>query len=272
MKNILCFVFGIVTTLLVWGQDRTQNSDTLLVKNRTLLYSQDDSNMIKSQGDSAYIRHDYASAIQIYEELLKTGESADIYYNLGNSYYKLDNIAKAILNYERALLLDPGDSDVRANLEIAKAKTVDKAVTISDVFFVAWFKSLINCLNADVWGIVGIVCFVLLLFSLCVFLFSKRIILKKAGFISTVTLLIFVVFSNLFASQQKHRMIMRNKAIVLQPSVAVRSTPSETGTSLFILHEGYKVEIKDDSMRDWKEIQLEDGKVGWLPTTAIEII
>ena len=87
----MCFVFGIVTTLLVWGQDRTQNSDTLLVKNRTLLYSQDDSNMIKSQGDSAYIRHDYASAIQIYEELLKTGESADIYYNLGNSYYKLDN-------------------------------------------------------------------------------------------------------------------------------------------------------------------------------------
>ena len=67
-------------------------------------------------------------------------------------------------------------------------------------------------------------------------------------------------------------MIMRNKAIVLQPSVTVRSTPSETGTSLFILHEGYKVEVKDNSMRDWKEIQLEDGKVGWLPTVAIEII
>ena len=272
MKNILCFVFGIVTALLVWGQDETQNSDTLLIKNRNLLYLQDASNMTKSQGDSAYIRHDYASAIQIYEALLKTGKSADIYYNLGNSYYTSDNIAKAMLNYERALLLSPSDSDIHANLEIAKAKTVDKVVAIPDVFFVVWFKSLINCLNADAWGIVGIVCFVLLLLSLCVCLFSKHIILKKVGFISTVTFLILVVFSNLFAFQQKHRMIMRNKAIVLQPSVTVRSTPSETGTSLFILHEGYKVEVKDNSMRDWKEIQLEDGKVGWLPTVAIEII
>lgn len=272
MKNILCFVYGIVIALVAWGQDKAQNNDTLSTVDTNLVYSQWNSNMTKIHGDSAYIRHDYATAIQIYEALLKTGESADIYYNLGNSYYKSDNIAKAILNYERALLLKPGDSDVRANLEIAKAKTVDKVVAIPDVFFVAWFKSLINCLNADDWGKVGIVCFVLVLLALCTFLFSKRIVLKKIGFISTLVLLVVVLLSNLFALQQKQRFIVRDKAIVLQPSVTVRSTPSETGTSLFILHEGYKVEIKDNSMRDWKEIRLEDGKVGWLPTVAIEII
>ena len=103
----------------------------------------------KAEGDSAYIKDDYATAIQIYESLLKNGESADVYYNLGNSYYKAGEIAKAVLNYERALLMKPGNSDIRANLEVARAKTIDKVEPVPEVFFVSWTKALINSMSVD---------------------------------------------------------------------------------------------------------------------------
>ena len=96
----------------------------------------------KAEGDSAYIKDDYATAIQIYESLLKNGESADVYYNLGNSYYKAGEIAKAVLNYERALLMKPGNSDIRANLEVARAKTIDKSRTCSGSFLCIMDQSL----------------------------------------------------------------------------------------------------------------------------------
>lgn len=226
----------------------------------------------KAEGDSAYIKDDYATAIQIYESLLKNGESADVYYNLGNSYYKAGEIAKAVLNYERALLMKPGNSDIRANLEVARAKTIDKVEPVPEVFFVSWAKALINSMSVDAWATWGIVSFILFIIALYFFIFSKQIILKKGGFILGIVFLIVVICSNLFASEQKERLVNRSEAIVMNPSVTVRSTPSESGTSLFILHEGRKVSIKDNSMKEWKEIRLEDGKVGWVPASAIEVI
>lgn len=226
----------------------------------------------KAQADSAYIRGDYASAIQSYELLLATGEAAMLYYNLGNCYYKTDDIARAILNYERALLLSPGNADIRANLEIARAKTVDKIVIIPDVFFVSWFKSLMNLLGSDAWARLGLTFFFLLLACAFLFFFSKRVSLKKTGFALGLCCLALSILSNVFAKVQKDKLVDRREAIVLTPSVTVRSTPAESGTSLFILHEGCKVGIKDDSMKAWKEISLDDGKVGWIPASSIETI
>ena len=266
--------------LVVWGQDVATEDTLAVAKDSVSIGSHtefaatklSDDNVTKAQGDSAYMRNDYASAIQIYESLLTKGEAAEIYYNLGNSYYKTDDIAKAILNYERALLLQPGNADVRANLEIARSKTIDKVVSVPDIFFVTWTKSLINCLSVDAWAKLGVAFFILLLVSLSLFFFSKQIVWKKSGFIAGIVFLIFVVLSNVFASEQKTELMNRNNAIILSPSVTVRSTPSESGTSLFVLHEGHKIEIKDNSMREWKEIRLEDGKVGWVPASAIEVI
>lgn len=226
----------------------------------------------KADADSAYINSDYTTASQIYEYLLQSGESADIYYNLGNSYYKSDHIARAILNYERALLLKPGNDDIRANLEIARSKTVDKIDSVPEIFFVSWIKSLINSISIDAWSRWGIAFFILLIISLYFFIFLKSTVFKKIGFIGSLTCTLLVVCTNVFASYQKRTLTDRNTAIVISPSVTIRSTPNENGTSLFVLHEGSKVFLKDNSMKLWKEITIEDGKVGWISSSDIEII
>jgi tetratricopeptide (TPR) repeat protein len=227
----------------------------------------------KAQADSAYVNNDYAGAVEMYEAILTNeGESSDIYYNLGNSYYKMDNIAKAILNYERALLLNPGDGDIRFNLELAQSKAVDKVVPMSEMFFVTWAKSFVNMTSEKGWSKLAIVTFILMLFSLAIYFFGKKIVWKKIGFIVAVCMLLVCVVANVSASNQKERKLNHNTAIIMAPSVTVKSTPNETGTDLFILHEGRKVMIKDNTMREWKEIQLEDGNAGWVPASVIEII
>lgn len=227
----------------------------------------------KAKADSAYINNDYASAVYLYENILANqGESADIYYNLGNSYYKMDNIAKAILNYEKALVLNPGNGDIRFNLELAQSKTVDKVTPMSEVFLVTWMKDLTNMMSEKGWAKMGIITFILMLLMLALYFFSKKIALKKVGFISAVCLLLVCIVVNVFASTQKNEAQSHGTAIIMAPSVTVKSTPNESGTDLFILHEGRKVNIKDNTMREWKEIQLEDGNAGWVPTSVIEII
>jgi len=227
----------------------------------------------KAQADSAYINNDFASAVYLYENILANqGESADIYYNLGNSYYKMDNIAKAIVNYEKALMLNPGNGDIRFNLELAQSKTVDKVTPMSEVFLVTWMKDLTNLMSEKGWAKMGIATFILTLLMLALYFFSKKIALKKAGFISAVCLLLVCIVSNIFASSQKDEAQSHGTAIIMAPSVTVKSTPNDGGTDLFILHEGRKVNIKDNTMREWKEIQLEDGNAGWVPASVIEII
>ena len=184
MKKVISLVFGLLIGLAVWAQGTADTSasakDSVSIGSHTeFSATKSADNVTKAQGDSAYMRNDYASAIQIYESLLKKGEAAEVYYNLGNSYYKADDIAKAILNYERALLLQPGNADIRANLEIARSKTIDKVVSVPDIFFVAWIKSLTNCLSVDAWAKLGIVFFILLLIVFPILFFQTDYLEKK---------------------------------------------------------------------------------------------
>ncbi len=226
----------------------------------------------KAEADSSYIRGQYQQAITQYEALLKQGASADLYYNLGNAYYRTENIPEAVLNYERALLLSPGDRDIRFNLQIARSKTFDKIVPESEMFFVTWYRSLVSMLSVDGWARTALISLALTIILLLVYLFSERIWLRKAGFFGGVALLVLFVGANIFAWQQKKDLLNRKGAIIFAPAVTVKSTPAANGTDLFILHEGTKVVITDGSMKEWKEIRLADGKEGWIESKHIRVI
>ena len=226
----------------------------------------------KAEADSAYVRGEYQQAIKDYEALLKQGASADLYYNLGNAYYRTENITRAVLNYERALLLSPSDRDIRFNLQMARSKTIDKIIPEQEMFFVTWYRSLISLASVDGWARTALISLALAIMLALVYLFSDRIWLRKVGFFGAFLMVAVFLCSNLFAHQQKQQLLHRKGAIVIAPAVTVKSTPAQNGTDLFILHEGAKVTITDASMKDWKEIRLADGKEGWIETRQIEFI
>ena len=226
----------------------------------------------KAMGDSAYVRQQYQQAIADYEALLKKGVSADVYYNLGNAYYRTDNITRAVINYERALLLSPGDPDIRVNLQLARSKTIDKITPESEMFFVTWYRSLVNIMSVDGWATMSLVSLAIAIILALCYLFSGRVWMQKTGFFGALAMIVIFGLSNLFAWQQKDQLVNRTGAIVISPAAAVKSTPANGGTDLFIIHEGTKVEITDSSMKEWKEVRIADGKEGWIKTSMIEMI
>ncbi len=224
------------------------------------------------EAEVAYTKGDYKTAIDLYEGLLESrGESAAVYYNLGNAYYKDGQIAPAILNYERALLMNPADGDIRFNLQMAKQRSVDNIEPIGEFFLLKWFHSMQNWASADRWGKIGIACFLLCLVCLSLFFFSRRRRFKQIGFYSAVVLIVLVVVTNIFASNQAEEQTNRTEAIVFSPTVTVKSSPDNSGTDLFVIHEGTKVSVKS-TLGDWSEISLEDGNVGWMPSKDIVAI
>ena len=226
----------------------------------------------KAEADSAYVRGEYQQAIKDYESLLKQGASADLYYNLGNAYYRTENITRAVLNYERALLLSPSDRDIRFNLQMARSKTIDKITPEQEMFFVTWYRSLVNLASVDGWARMALISLALAVILALVYLFSERIWLRKIGFFGAILLIAAFILSNVFAHQQKDLLVNRKGAIVISSAITVKSTPDKKGTDLFILHEGTKVTITDSSMKEWKGIRLADGKEGWVETKQIELI
>ena len=226
----------------------------------------------KAQADSAYQQEQYQQAAKMYEQLLKRGESADLYYNLGNAYYRMDDITHAVLAYERALLLSPGDADVRFNLQMARSKTIDKIVPESEMFFVTWYRSLVRLMSVDAWARTALVSLLVAMLLALVYLFAQRIWLRKVGFFGGILFFVVFVAANVFGFQQQHSLLHRTGAIVVRSAVSVKSTPSQNGTDLFILHEGTRVNIIDDSMRGWREIRVADGKSGWVEIKEIEMI
>ena len=226
----------------------------------------------KNNADTEYQKGNYQQAIRDYEEILKNGESAEIYFNLGNAYYRTDNITKAVLNYERARLLSPGDDDINFNLQFARSKTIDKITPQSEMFFVTWYKSLVNFTSVDNWAKTGILCIVMALLLVLLYLFGPQLMLRKIGFFGGLAFFVIFLLSNLFAFQQKQALDNRTGAIIMAPSVNIKKTPAKNSTDQFVLHEGTRVDIIDKGMTDWRCIRVGDGREGWIETKAIEEI
>lgn len=226
----------------------------------------------KNNADTEYQKGNYQQAIRDYEEILKNGESAEIYFNLGNAYYRTDNITKAVLNYERARLLSPGDDDINFNLQFARSKTIDKITPESEMFFVTWYKSLVNFTSVDNWAKTGILCIVMALLLVLLYLFGPQLMLRKIGFFGGLAFFVIFLLSNLFAFQQKQALDNRTGAIIMTPSVNIKKTPAKNSADQFVLHEGTRVDIIDKGMTDWRCIRVGDGREGWIETKAIEEI
>lgn len=230
------------------------------------------------QGDSsetaaaAYVKGDYQQAAECYTKLLKVGESAELYYNLGNCEYRLGNITQSIIAYERALRLNPGDSDTRYNLQFLRGKTIDKVVPVDEMFFVTWYHSLQNLMSIDAWAILAVSAFVLALMLILAYLFGSNILLRKIGFFGALVGLLIFVLGLLFAYQRKVALSEHNIAIVLTPTLNVKATPAESSSDAFVIHEGTRLTITDSSMNAWYGVRLDDGKEGWLPKNSVEVI
>ena len=226
----------------------------------------------KQNADDEYAKGNYQQAIKDYQEILKTGVSSEIYYNLGNAYYRTDNITQALLAYERALQLSPGDNDIRFNLQYARSKTIDKITPETEMFFVTWYHSLVNFTSVDRWANTAIVSIVMALLLILVFLFAPQMWARKSGFYGSAAFLLLFAFANLFAFQQKHELETKQGAIVIAPTVNVKKTPAASGTDVFVIHEGTRVDITDRGMKQWRGFKLADGREGWLKTSQIEEI
>ena len=226
----------------------------------------------KDAADEAYKRGNYQQAIVDYDSLIKVQPTAELYYNLGNAHFRTDNITQAILAYERALLLKPGDNDIRFNLEFARSKTIDKITPESEMFFFSWYRSLVSALSTDGWAFLAVASIVFVLLLLLLYLFATRVWLRQVGFYGAILFLALFLASNLFAYQQKRQLLTQAGAIVTESSVSVKKTPDKTGTEAFLLHEGTRVTITDRSIANWIAVRLDDGREGWMPKTSVEEI
>ena len=227
---------------------------------------------MKSQADSLYSKEEFSQAAELYAKVADEVQSADVFYNLGCCHYRMDDMAHAVLWFERAALLSPGDKDIRFNLELARSKTIDRITPRHEMFFVSLFRSLTRMFSLSQWTAVCISLFVLALLAFALFLYSSRYVLRQTGFYAAVVLMLLVVLGNVCAYQQRRFEQERSSAVITATSVTVRSTPSSSGNELFVLHEGTRVEIRDNSMKEWCEVQIADGKVGWLERRDMEVI
>ena len=169
----------------------------------------------------------------------------------------------ALVQYERAKLLNPDDEEINHNLEMARQYVVDEIEALPEMQLKKWFRRFVGYVSVDNWAILSILTFILMLGLLLVFLFSRKLVLRKISFGLSMLFLVISLTAFLFAGYQKKMVYNHNYAIIISPSVTIKSSPDESGTELFQLHEGTRITIIDE-LAGWREIKLADGNVGWL--------
>jgi hypothetical protein len=219
-----------------------------------------------------YQQGDYEPALDGYHAVILNGfESADLFYNMGNAAFRSNSIGHAILYYEKALELEPAHKDAIHNLEFVSRYRLDTFEEVPHLFLGAWITWFIRIFSEQTWSIMALLFFVAILLSVLVYLFSRHILFRKTSIVTgLVTLILFVIaFSSALS---RHRdVVIPDAGIILAPSTVVRSSPSESGTELFILHEGTKIEV-NESVSGWQNIKVIDGREGWVLIVDFETI
>ncbi len=225
-----------------------------------------------SKANAAFQDGNFELAARLYSQLVDAGyQSAALYYNLGNACFRNHRLADAILNYERASLLDPRDPDIRFNLELARTYVKDKIDVLPQPFYLRWHRALVRLLPPDAWAWISLVCFALAFMFFSVYLYFHSFLVRRTGFWVAVFLFFVSVSSFVFAREHHSLVTGQHTAVIYDPSVTVKSTPDQSGTDLFVLHEGTKVSLGDE-LGDWREIRISDGNKGWVPRASIRTI
>lgn len=221
---------------------------------------------------AAYNGGDYDTAIEYYTTILSGDRhSADLYYNLANAYFKREQIALALLNYNRALRLRPGDEDIRHNLEYAEQSTRDSIEEIPEFFLSTWVRGLRSLLSGNAWTILSLVLLALTLTMALLFLLAQRLSMRKVGFYAMGVLGVLFLLATSFAWSDRTEATQRREAIIMSSSVSIKSSPDSTSTELFVLHEGTRVRV-GEVMDGWAEVRIADGRKGWIEIDRIERI
>ena len=225
-----------------------------------------------SAGNEQYRGGKYEEAAGTYEQIVTNGyESAALYYNLGNAHYKNGNIPAAILSYERAKRLAPGDEDIRHNLALANLRIVDKIDPIPRLFLVEWWEGLIGLMSSSGWGMLAIGALWAAALLLAAFRLLRGRIVQRALSISGAAAIVLGAFAFIAGGIQDTRESSENLAILFAPSASVKSAPDAQSTDLFVVHEGVKIDLLD-AVGEWRKIRLADGKIGWLPAADMKVI
>ena len=225
-----------------------------------------------AEGDEMYRQANYEQAIENYNAVLDVGyTSAELYYNLGNAYYRTGQMAPAILNYSRALRLKPTMSDAKENLALAQSHTVDRITVMPKFFLVRWIDTLCTVISPAAWRLIILILFALVAVAFVAFRLGSLLPVRKAGLIVGIIMTVLLLLSVLFLLRSTHHYNARSEAVVMAQSLTVKGSPEVQSVDKLILHEGTTVTISD-SLAGWYKITIADGTTGWCTTDDIERI
>ncbi|SIP99126.1 tetratricopeptide repeat protein [Maribacter ulvicola] len=238
----------------------------------TVLTSTAQNTKLFEQATVAYNAGEYDKAITFYNDILDKGEhSSALYYNLGNSYYKINKIAESIYFYEKALLLSPNDKEIKTNLSYAQNMTIDAIDIMPETGLSKLYKNITGKLTFDEWAYVAIGFMLLFVLLYILFYNSNYATRKRLSFIGSLLALFFSVISLLFAYIQRKDFIEHQPAIIFAEESSIKSEPNNTGAEAFIIHAGTKVNVLDH-LNQWNKIKLADGKTGWIKKNDLKLL
>jgi tetratricopeptide (TPR) repeat protein len=223
-------------------------------------------------GNRAYNQGMYDSALLVYNQVADQNlQSAQLFYNMGNAYFKNNNIPAAILYFEKAGKLAPSDENIQYNLNVANSMIVDKIEQVPELFYKNWWNYFYNLFNVDTWTVIALLSLVFLVIMITWFVLTKSRSFKQLSFYLGLFLLLSTIAAFGLASQKYYYSTEHKEAIVFTPSITVKSSPTQSAVDLFVIHEGTKVRVLDH-VSGWIEIRIPDGSIGWLPDNSIKEI
>ena len=251
MKSINCIIFSIFFSMALYAAD----NDSVLLRAKHY-----------------YQQNEYSKAIVEYQSLADSGwVSAALFYNLGNAYFRNNDLKSAILYYERAKRLAPNDEAINKNLELSYSLIFDRVEAVPELFLITWGKAIRDIMTVRAWSWWSIGSFAVMLALGLIFLFVRKMAVRQLAFVLCLFSFMLCIITFTFGYLQKANIERTDEAIVFVPSVTIKSSPADSGNNLFILHEGIKVRI-EDRIGEWCEVRIADGKKGWMRISELKVI